>query len=55
MPPRAGTSADRGVEMVYINDAYIVAEPFIEFLEKLRAVNGEARVHLFMDCLSIHK
>ena len=51
----AAISADVGVEMVYINDAYIVAEPFIEFLEKLRAVNGEARVHLFMDCLSIHK
>lgn len=41
--------------MVYISDSYIVAEPFIEFLEKLRAVNGEAHVHLFMDRLAIHK
>ena len=48
-------SKEVGNEVVYVNDKPIKQEDFINFLKILRKRNGERKLVLFMDNLSVHK
>ena len=48
-------SADCGLERYDIYDQAITATEFIKHLEKLRKINGDTRLAIFMDQLGVHK
>ena len=48
-------SKEVGNEVVYVNDKPIKQEDFFNFLQILRKRNGERKLVLFMDNLSVHK
>ena len=51
----AGISVERGVEAILLSRVTVDRWKFIEFLEKLRAMNGNKRVHCFLDNARTHK
>ena len=51
----AAISSDTGVETIMMFDEAVKKEHFIEFLRRLRTINGERRVHCFLDNLKVHK
>ena len=51
----SGISREKGQELFIQFPKSVNVEKFIEYLEKLRAANGKAKIALFMDNLSCHK
>lgn len=51
----AGISSEVGVEVVFISERAITQETFVEFLEELRKRNGDQKLLLYFDNLSVHK
>jgi transposase len=48
-------STDSGIERFDIYDQAITATEFIKHLEKLRKINGDTSLAIFMDQLGVHK
>ena len=51
----SGISREKGQELFMQFPKSVNGEKFQEYLEKLRAANGDAKICLFMDNLSVHK
>jgi len=49
-----GISKESGLEHFQIFERSVNVDKFIEYLDKLREMNGETKVCLFMDNLSAH-
>ena len=50
-----GISKESGLEHYQIFDFSVNVDKFIEYLDKLKELNGDTRICIFMDNLSAHK